>query len=280
MRKVVHLILVLFSLVPLALDAQTPACTPDLVRFRDSASGVYPRPYQDTVPWGGINKAACIGKPYEFVFTLKIGDTITVKFLGSNVAIPLDSGTIATTGAVTGLPTGIDYACNPPNCVFKKSTIGCLVLRGTAAATNAVKGYKPVISGKFYSSYLALVGSNPYPVTFPGDLFPGDYTLNLYAANDSRCAVATKDLTEVTGMVALPNPANGKTTIHIESTVSDKFEFTITDLLGRQIQSRPLSIQAGLNTLDVDLTGFANGVYIYNLTKGSRVMSNKLIVNQ
>ena len=273
MKKIVPLILVLFCFMSVALNAQVP-CTPNPVKFRDSASGVYPRPYQDSVPWGGIKTPACIGKSYQFIFTLKVGDTVTVQ----GTPIPLDSAVIAPTGAITGLPVGIGYSCNPPNCVFKKSTVGCIALKGTATAANAPGAFKPIITGKFYSVALSIF--NPYSVTFPGPLFPGDYTLNLYATGDTRCNVATKDLTEVTGMVALPNPTNGKTIIHIESTVSDKFEFALTDLLGRTLQTRPLSIQAGMNTFDLDVTGLPNGVYMYSLTKGSRVLSNKLIVNQ
>ena len=180
MKKIVLLILVLFYFMSVALNAQVP-CTPDPVKFRDSASGVYPRAYQDTVPWGGIKTPACIGKSYEFVFTLKVGDTVTYN----GILIPLDSAVIATTGAITGLPVGISYSCNPPNCVFKKSTVGCIALKGTPTTTNAPGAFKPIISGKFYSTTLAFF--NPVSVTFPGTLFPGEYILNVYATGDTRC---------------------------------------------------------------------------------------------
>jgi hypothetical protein len=136
------------------------------------------------------------------------------------------------------------------------------------------------LSGKAYSSSGISSLFSPFPLTFPGALAEGSYDVKLYGANDTRCTTSAYDLDEVGNMSAFPNPTNGKTTIRIESTVSDKFEFSVTDLLGRTIQTRPLSIQAGLNTFDLDVTSFPNGVYIYNLTKGSRTVSNKLIVNQ
>ena len=58
--------------------AQTPACIPNPL-YKDSSSGVYPLPYDATLnPKGGIDKPACIGKPYEYVLTLKI-DSVIVR---------------------------------------------------------------------------------------------------------------------------------------------------------------------------------------------------------
>jgi hypothetical protein len=258
-----------------AIQVQAQACQPD-ARYRDSTVGVYPSPVTATNPNGGINKAACIGKPYSFVFTVKISDTITVPLVGK---IPLDSLTMATTGAVAGMPTGMTYACNPGNCVFRKNTTGCVIIQGTPATGNAIKSYALVIAGKAYSSAISFLYPNGYPASFPGDLFPGEYNLKLLAANDPGCVSATNDLKEVSNFSAFPNPTNGKTIITIESSVSDNFEFSLTNVMGQRIETRPLSIQAGVNAFQIDATQLPNGIYIYALSKGSRVVSNKLIVN-
>ncbi|MBL7816767.1 MAG: T9SS type A sorting domain-containing protein [Saprospiraceae bacterium] len=280
MRLKPHFLFAFFCLFSFVLNAQTPVCQPDTVKYRDSTSGVYPLPYVATTrPNGGINKPACIGKSYNFVWTVKLGDTVTVPYNGSFVQAPIDSVVINTSGAIEGLPAGITYACNPANCNFKKKSYGCVVLTGTPTSANAIKAYPLKMSGRAYlSGIFALF--NPVPLTFPGTLAEGTYDLNLYAANDSRCTTAAEDLTEVSSIAAVPNPTNGKTTIRIESTIADKFDFTMTDLLGRTVVNRPLSIQAGLNTLDLDVSNLSNGIYIYNLSKGNRVISNKLIVNQ
>ena len=218
------------------LSAQTPACQPDTLRYRDSSSGVFPLPYIETTrPNGGIDKVACIGKAYSFVWTVKLGDTVNIPFNGTVFAAPIDSVLIKQTGAIEGLPTGITYACNPPSCVWKKKTTGCVVLKGTPTAANTVKTYPLKISGAGYASVGIAALLSPYPLTFPGALAEGSYDLKLYAANDTRCTTASEDLTEVSAMTATPNPTNGRTVIKIESTVSDKFEFTVTDLLGRRV---------------------------------------------
>jgi Secretion system C-terminal sorting domain len=284
MRLKLHLVLGIFCLMTTFLSAQTPVCQPDSVKYRDSVSGVYPLPYVPvTRPNAGIDKAACIGKAYSFVWTVKMGDTVTVPnpFGGGTISAPVDSITIGKTASIQGLPPGITYACNPPSCVFKRKTNGCVALIGTALATDTVKTYPLVITAKaFPGGIYASFFPSGYEGTLPGSFAEGSYNLALYAANDSRCRVATNDLTEVSAMTATPNPTNGKTTIRIESTVSDKFQFILTDLLGRTIQTRPLSIEAGQNSFELDVTKLSNGIYIYNLTKGNRIMSNKLIVNQ
>ena len=280
MRLKIHLVLGFFSLIFTSLNAQ---CVPD-VKYKDSTSGVYPLPYVATTrPNGGINKAACLGKSYSFVWTVKVGDTITVPnpLGGGTVSVPVDSVLIAKTGAISGLPTGITYGCNPVNCTWKKKTDGCVFLSGTPALMDSIKTYPLVISGKaFPGGFYASLFPNGYDITFPGQIAEGSYDLKLYAANDTRCTTAAQDLTEVSEMSAQPNPTNGRTTIKIESTISGRFEFSVTDLLGRRVETRPLSIQSGLNTFDLDVTSYSNGIYIYSLSKDSRVLSNKLIVNQ
>jgi hypothetical protein len=257
-----------------AIQAHAQACQPD-ARYRDSTVGVYPSPVTAANPNGGITKAACIGKPYSYVFTVKISDTITVPLAGK---IPLDSLTMATTGAVAGMPTGMTYACNPANCVFKKNTTGCVVIQGTPATSNTVKLYPLVITGRAFSSAL-FFAPDGYVAKFPGDLFPGEYNLKLLAANDPGCLSATNDLKEVSNFSAFPNPTNGKTVITIESSVNDNFEFSLTNVMGQRIETRPLSIQAGVNAFELDASKLPNGIYMYALSKGSRVVSNKLIVN-
>jgi hypothetical protein len=274
-NSVQNLLLIAFVSIMTIFQARAQACVPD-ARYRDSTVGVYPAPVTAANPNGGITRAACIGKPYSYVFTVKISDTITVTGIGK---IPLDSLRMATTGAVANLPTGLTYACNPANCIFKKNTSGCVVIQGTPTAANTVKNYSLVITGYAHSSAISFFYPNGYPAAFPGDLFPGEYTLRLLATNDPGCVSATHDLKEVSNFQASPNPTNGKTIITIESSVSDNYEFSLTNALGQRLVTRPLSIQAGTNAFEFDASHLPNGVYIYALSKGSRVVSNKLIVN-
>jgi hypothetical protein len=268
MRKILYLFISCFFIT--ALSAQTPACVPNQL-FKDSSVGVYPLPFDAVAnPKGGIDKPACIGKPYSFVFTLKISDTLRTA-LG---VVKIDSVKLATTGAVTGLPAGITYACNPPSCNFAKNTTGCAVLRGTT--TDAAKDYDLVINGK---AYLDVFGA--LDVSFPGIVAAGKYTLKVVAANNAACTTASLfSPDEISTMAATPNPASLSTTINIESQQTGVYNFAVYNVVGQSVFNTPLSIQVGSNSLVINTESFPNGMYIYKLTKDNKQISNKLIVNR
>lgn len=275
MRRILHIILGCLFIT--ALNAQNP-CTPDQ-KYKDSLAGPYPRPYDAaTSPNGGIDKVACLGKSYNFTFTIKVGDSITVPLGGLSFTIPLDSIVINPTTGIKGLPTGLSYSCFPASCVFPKKSLGCAVITGTTATSNALKDYLLEISGKVFT-YLTPLG---YDVTFPGTLYQGEYRLKVVAATDAKCTTSSvQDLkTEIANMVTSPNPFSDKTEIRIESNISSTFDFDVYNLVGKQVIHQPLSIQAGQNTLELTADNLPNGIYIYTLSKGNKVMTNKFIVNK
>jgi hypothetical protein len=263
------------------LQAQTP-CVPNQL-YKDTLAGVYPLPVTEANPKGGIDKPACIGKSYSFTFTVKLTDTIYALIFGQVRAVPLDSINITKTNAIENMPVGLTYACNPPSCNYPKKTLGCLVISGTPTSVNPVRVYDLFIKGKVFSPLLAGVGIlDGYDVTFPGDVAPGKYSISLLANNDPKCtASATPDLSEEIAELSLsPNPFNVSTTISIEAKLSGLFDFDVYDVLGNNVLHRPLSIQAGLNKIDINTESLSNGMYIYALKKGNRISSGKLIVHK
>jgi Secretion system C-terminal sorting domain len=271
---------VFLTLATLVAFAQTP-CTPNN-RYKDSTAGVYPLPFVAvTNPTGGINVPACLGKAYSFVWTVKITDSVTVPNpLGAGtITTAIDSVTLPTTGAIQNLPVGITYACNPPNCVFKKNSMGCVALSGTPAASNAIKVYKLIISGKVFGPLVQLLYPSGYPLTFPGAIAEGEYNLNVYANGDTRCNVSTKELSEVSNISATPNPTSGTTVIRFDAQVNGEFQFTLRNSMGQEVMSTPLSINVGLNAFDINAQDLPNGVYYYSISKGQFLTSQKLVVN-
>ncbi|HMW39481.1 MAG: T9SS type A sorting domain-containing protein [Saprospiraceae bacterium] len=207
-----------FLLLCFFSTANAQNCVPDST-YRDSSAGVYPRP---VIPGGtgkGIDKKACINKPYEFVFTVTIPDTLTIP--GIPFLINLNFAKIDTTGAISNLPKGITYACNPPNCTYPKKTLGCLILKGTPTSDNLPGNYKPVIKLTIGS----LLGN--LQIDYPGVQFPGEYILELL---DQNCLIATKDIHIVNDQF-YPNPTEG----WINSREDDISDLRLTDPLGRLI---------------------------------------------
>ncbi|MCC6754088.1 MAG: T9SS type A sorting domain-containing protein [Saprospiraceae bacterium] len=188
----------LFAGTSLFLGAQS--CLPDSTLV-DSSAGVYPKPITESNPNGGINKKACINKPYEFTFTVVVPDTVEIPILPA--PIPLEKVAIDTVGAISNLPAGLSYHCNPPNCVFNKNQIGCLLLQGTPTDANAPGEYKPIIKLKLTVN----VGiSFDYTTEYPGAAFPGEYILTLLSEQD--CASANQFASNDANYW-FPNPVSG-----------------------------------------------------------------------
>ena len=197
-----------FFILFLALqNGFSQACLPDST-VKDSAVGVYPKPISPTNPNGGINKPACINKPFEFNLTVKISDTVTIP--GVPIPVNLNFAKIPTKDAISGLPKGIGYECNPPDCIFPKNSIGCLILKGTPTSDNTPGIYRPVIK----ITLSTLFGN--FDLEYPGQFFPGEYLLTLL---DEKCNVSTRNPLEFknlwypaisSGMILNPMHQSGK----------------------------------------------------------------------
>lgn len=276
MKKVLFLML-LSAVCQQLLFAQ---CTPNQA-IKDSTFGVYPKPYDKAVyPNGGIDKSACIGKPYKYQLTAKVPDSIPVAQLGG-IKIPLDSIKVAKTGAVTGLPQGMSYACNPPNCVFPKNSLGCLYMYGTATSANAAGDYDLKIEMTAYLN--TIIGAFPQKVTFPdATIAPGKYTLKLEGTNSTTCFVTdVNDKSEnILHIAASPNPTNDMTIISFFALENDAFDFVVTNAAGQIVHKRKVAVQSGINTLTFEAGNLAEGMYIYYLGNNKGKAVNRLIINR
>ena len=215
------------------INGQVNACEPDPI-YKDSAAGIYPRPITAMNPNGGIDKIACIGHPYEFIFTVSMPDTVVVPIdtNGNTLTVGLFSGRIDTTGAIDGLPEGIDYACNPPDCIFEKNTIGCLVLRGTPSPNNQVGEYRPIIHMRL-STILGV-----FNVDFPGDFFPGEYILRL---DDSACVSSNILIpSEQHELSIFPNPTSGEIRLKYAGEISENSSIHIIHSSGMLVRGTSL----------------------------------------
>jgi hypothetical protein len=254
-----------------AISAQV-ACFADTALYRNSAAGVYPLPYEAQVsPTGGINRAACLGRPYRFVFTVKVADSLTF----GGVRLPLDSVRLATSGAIAGLPIGITYSCNPPTCNFQKNTYGCVLLTGTPTAANPLANYNLVITGT------VVIQGFPISETFPGSFAPGSYTLKLVAANAPECPATTsnEDLNERFSNLSLaPNPASQNLKISFNALFDNELRFKIIDLTGKIVSTQKQMVSQGKQEIDVETALLPNGIYFLQIQQLDQTLTQKFIV--
>lgn len=233
----------------------------------DTAVGVFPLPYSANLnPKGGIKDTACINEPYRFVFTVAVAPTFNTSF----GPIAINSVELATTGAITNIPKGMTYACNPPNCVFQKNTKGCVVLYGTPNDTAGIYNLK--ITGLIRSAF-------DLNLTFPDpSIYPGNYFLFLKRTGQCR-TTGIDDIADLEiNAQNRPNPFSGLTQLVINSKVNGNFNFTVADLMGKQVHQERLKLWEGENTLDFDGSQLATGVYVYTFSDGSHTFSGKMSI--
>ncbi len=77
-----------------------------------------------------------------------------------------------------------------------------------------------------------------------------------------------------------PNPTSGDVTILIQSKVANKSRLSIVNMLGQELISKDISLQKGLNNLQIETSYLASGAYTISFTDetGKRYI-HKLIKN-
>jgi len=146
-------------------------CTPDAT-LQDAPLGLYPTPFDSTTfPSGGLaDFPATIGMPYELTFTVKISDSLTLDPFD----VDLKNFALANMDGLVGLPNGLDFACDPPNCVFNDTTLGCIIIQGTPIDANPVGNYNLRFMGQLFANE-----DDSISFGFPSAIVPGEYVLSL-----------------------------------------------------------------------------------------------------
>jgi len=279
MKKILLLLAIISTLSNLyaQVGQEPPACIPDSI-YQDSSAGAYPLPLDDAGNFGLAEFPACINEPYELVFTIKLGDSINIATVGG---VDVVSAKIERTGAITGLPEGLMYLCNPPDCVFPDTTLGCIVVRGTPTANNTPGDFGLVISGEAVLNLGALVD---FPLTFPGLIADGAYIIPLNGegecAKDSSTVSTQNYLSQNISLGNTPNPVVNTTKIEMTSLLAGDFQFNVFDMSGKSMYQKQIPLKVGYNTLNFDAANLQDGLYIYTLSDGAAYIAEKMMVRR
>ncbi len=74
-----------------------------------------------------------------------------------------------------------------------------------------------------------------------------------------------------------PNPVQGQATVEFESPDNTKYELKIVDMFGRILVAKRGTAFAGINTVQLPLSGYSKGIYLVNLTSKGKVRTIKLL---
>ncbi|MCF8237056.1 MAG: T9SS type A sorting domain-containing protein [Saprospiraceae bacterium] len=265
------------ALLLLVTSIEAQICQPDSM-YLDSSGFVFPVPYDSLLnPEGGIDQEACINYEFDFAWTLKVPDTI--MFPGIPIPIPVESFTIDTVGAISNLPIGINYKCNPPNGKFLAGKMGCVQLYGKPTSANPVGIYDLEFVGVLKTK----TGAN-IPVTFPNpQLFPGHYYLKLNEENSPNCTTATSDPDAwLHSARVIPNPVTDLSILEVNGPTPQSIVIRMFDMTGRTFRTWVVQIDAGIQHIPLDLYDLPAGYWIYQLhsdrgftTSGSLIKTSR-----
>lgn len=253
----------------LYLNGQELACEPDTA-FAEFESFVFPSPLNPATGSGGIEVfPACIGEPYELTFNLRIGDSATIQ------GFTLDFVSAKLTG-IEGLPSGIEYFCNPPDCVFADTILGCITLQGIPMEDTPIDTHQLTI--------FAEVKLNSYgtiPITVPGDIIDFQYNLVVEEATVCNPLLSIEEtLKDPTGLRNFPNPAVDQTTIEVTAWSEGNYLFEVFDLTGKRVHQASTFLSIGPNAFDYETDNLDAGLYIYSIRGKNEFSRQKMVVTR
>lgn len=191
--------------------------------------------------------------------------------------------------AAFGTPKPITFV----NC-FPDTTANALVVTGTVS--NSTSGIVP----NGYIDVSVSGGTPPYSYAWADgpttedrfNLPPGTYSIVVTDAVGATGSgtwtvggpgVGIEDDLALHGFSlgnAVPNPFNQNTTISFQSRETGSYLFEVRDVTGRRVASMEVKASAGENRILFDGSTLGNGVYIYSLTNGNAILSDRIAVNK
>ena len=215
-----------------------------------------PAPWTPDSPFYNL-KPVCINDPHNQSVTISVPATFTV----SGISVPITNVSIPTSGGIGNYPVGLTYLCDPPNCVFNASTLGCILLYGTATAANPAPDTANLV---LTATVATAIGS--IPVNFPGNQAAPDDHYYMVVKPQGQCISHTTDAgSPFSAVRARPNPASQQTVIEARSTQTGPFQFEVFDLLGNRLHSQTVHLFEGDNQFTFDASNLPAGTYLYTL---------------
>ncbi len=252
------LLFLTFAFVIAFASAQSSSgCSPDP---QYTSAGIYP----DTAT--GL-AAGYVGQNYIQNITIITPLDTSIDVLGQTVGVTIDSIVLT---SVIGLPSGFDYTCDPPNCQFPGGSTKCAELYSTTAPDASLIGVHDIVFET--SSYASNV---PFVGTYVQDDVIDYYYIEIFAATST---INQFDNTTFELKGVYPNPSVNQAKIQFVSGAPADMVFKMYNLLGEEIESQIISSSIGVNTIYVNTSSYADGVYLYSINNGHQLLTKRMVV--
>lgn len=270
MRSFIFTAFLIFSVLSV-FGQDEVICIPDTTTVSDTVI-ISPLPYQEeTREDGGIKEVAVLGKPYQTQFSLFVP--------GEFGTLTITQIEIAEEEAFQGLPSGLEYACNPPSCIFPANEYGCILISGTPDNIEQL-GRNDLELG-FTLRYNLLGANLSLNLTYPDKtgFFPesaaGEYFIILDETTSTR-----DDLSNAISLKNYPNPFSSITNIEANALINGEFQFEVFNMMGQSMHREVVQLKEGSNTLAFNGQGLPNGMYTYSLSNEQGRVLNLMVVSR
>lgn len=251
------LLSVIFLFATIFANAQ---CTPD---SQFTEPGIYP----DTAT--GLSEAY-VGQSYSENVTVivPVDTAVDIAPFGSIVA---DFLSIELTN-VTGLPPNFSYVCDPPDCIFPGGTTKCAEVYSTTNPTVSDIGFYPIT----FECIAHLQATILTVINVDCTYVESGYSLEI---TDNMTSVVSQFNSQTFELRnPKPNPVTKNAQIQFVVGKSVDIVFSIYNLLGKEVYSRNIKANRGLNKVDINTSSYPDGVYLYSLNNKNAVLTKRMVV--
>jgi len=110
--------------------------------------------------------------------------------------------------------------------------------------------------------------------------FSGYRYIQVLHETDFICASGiAPDLSLDKAITVFPNPNNGTFTISANLTAQQHVRISVTNMLGQEIAVVHDGV-LGQNSLQVDLSNQASGVYLLNIVSGNQTITKRIVITK
>jgi len=209
------------------------------------------------------------GSPLSFHINRRIGADSVNAFRKITLTLPRIPAVMVKLNRWYRSPTGGNKTKNTPIAAWNHSfdfdrrswqyfhdTLNCAYSTGSVAYTGAIGGY-PVGDLNWFPARKAAWLANPPTSVIASDAIPESFALSQN----------------------YPNPFNPTTRINFSLPIESRVRLDVFDMLGRKVATLMDEKRlAGEYVIDFDGSNLGSGVYVYQLSTGTQILSKKMIL--
>ena len=228
---------------------------------------------------------SCSGDQNGSITLAVTGGTVTYTYSWSNGSI---------TSSISNLPAGnvSVTVTDSKHCTATSS------LTVTQPSTLQISTSSTDASNGANGSATATVtgGTGPYQYNWTGSqttstasgLAVGQYTVTVTdASNCTATAIVTVTPTgitniagNITNITLIPNPAYDQVKVVVSVATAQEVEFRLVDITGKYIYTANESTVQGSVTHQINLSAYASGIYLVEITAGNEIIRKKLVITK